>query len=348
MWPFKSPEPEKRASGYTDLITSGLVDRAETLSADALETGALEIAAGYWSRAFAMADGGSPHFNAENLSFIGRSLVRHGEAVLLIRPGSSLLPVVCSDIRGDMPDPAGWMYTVDVLTPDKTMQQDVRGSEVVHVRHGISAYRPWEGRSPVSWARTSAKLGAGLENQLQEETSGNVGYVLPVPGELADPDSDADDPFANLKAQLRDLKGRIAMVESARSSAPTVSQSPMREWEPRRLGASPPASLIELRHQAVATILAMHGITAGMAGVASESATSQREDYRKFLHATVAPIGRIVQDEANMKLGTSFTLSFDQLFAGDVQGRARAFQSMVNGGMDVGRAAALSGLMVQD
>ena len=39
------------------------------------------------------------------------------------------------------------------------------------------------------------------------------------------------------------------------------------------------------------------------------------------------------------------TLSFDRLFAGDLSGRARAFQSLVGGGMDPGRAAGLAGLM---
>ena len=38
-------------------------------------------------------------------------------------------------------------------------------------------------------------------------------------------------------------------------------------------------------------------------------------------------------------------LRFDGLFAADLSGRARAFQSMVGGGMEVARAAGLAGLM---
>ena len=41
-------------------------------------------------------------------------------------------------------------------------------------------------------------------------------------------------------------------------------------------------------------------------------------------------------------------LNFDALFAADLSGRARAFQSMVGGGMDVAKAAALSGLTEQE
>ena len=38
-------------------------------------------------------------------------------------------------------------------------------------------------------------------------------------------------------------------------------------------------------------------------------------------------------------------LDFSSLFASDITGRARAFGSMVNGGMDIERAAGLSGLL---
>ena len=45
------------------------------------------------------------------------------------------------------------------------------------------------------------------------------------------------------------------------------------------------------------------------------------------------------------KFGQEINFNFDRLFASDLQGRARSFQSMVGGGMDVGKAAALAGLM---
>ena len=43
-----------------------------------------------------------------------------------------------------------------------------------------------------------------------------------------------------------------------------------------------------------------------------------------------------------------FAFNFDRLFASDLSGRARAFGSMVQGGMDVTKAATLAGLMEQD
>ena len=48
-----------------------------------------------------------------------------------------------------------------------------------------------------------------------------------------------------------------------------------------------------------------------------------------------------------IKLG-DVTLDWSELRASDLSGRARAFQSMVGGGMPVTNAVAIAGLMVDD
>ena len=53
--------------------------------------------------------------------------------------------------------------------------------------------------------------------------------------------------------------------------------------------------------------------------------------------------------ELAQKLDTpGLAFNFDRLFASDLSGRARAFQSMVGGGMAVDQAAGLAGLLVDD
>ena len=76
--------------------------------------------------------------------------------------------------------------------------------------------------------------------------------------------------------------------------------------------------------------------------------TAAREAFRRFLHATVTPLLAAMAAEAALKLDTP-GLAFDAtgLHAADVSGRARAFQSMIGGGMDITKAAALSGLLVE-
>ena len=76
--------------------------------------------------------------------------------------------------------------------------------------------------------------------------------------------------------------------------------------------------------------------------------TSKREAQRIFLHGTVRPLGKLLSAELSAKLETEIALNFDQLYMHDLAGRAQAFQKLVAGGVEIAKAAALSGLMVQD
>jgi len=83
--------------------------------------------------------------------------------------------------------------------------------------------------------------------------------------------------------------------------------------------------------------------------VEASEGTGAREAFRRFHHATVTPLLDGMAREAAQKLETP-GLAFDTigLHAAVVQGRARAFQTKVNGGMEIERAAARSGLLAPD
>ena len=93
-------------------------------------------------------------------------------------------------------------------------------------------------------------------------------------------------------------------------------------------------------------MLAACGVLVELFG--SANGTGAREAWRRFLHGTIAPLAAQVEAELADKLNTpTFKLGFDGLFASDLSGRARAFQSMVGGGMDPTQAASLAGLLVE-
>ena len=77
-------------------------------------------------------------------------------------------------------------------------------------------------------------------------------------------------------------------------------------------------------------------------------AASTREAWRLCLFGVLSPLGRMVESELQDKLEDTVTLSWQELRASDLSGRARAFQSMVGGGMDVAQAVSIAGLMVED
>ena len=117
--------------------------------------------------------------------------------------------------------------------------------------------------------------------------------------------------------------------------------------KPERLGAEPPTALVELFRLSREDVLSACGINPSL--VMDAQGTAQREAYRQFLFGTVAPLGRMVASELSAKLDTPVVLDWDELRASDIAGRARAFGVMVStGGMDIERAAGLSGLLAAE
>ena len=189
---------------------------------------------------------------------------------------------------------------------------------------------------------------AETELALGDEAAGPRGNLIPVPD---DPDADAEedpdnpdpDSTAALRAVITALRSKTALVPTMVGGWGDDAEGPQqgtRDWDVRRLGAAPGAPLVSLRDGAALAILAACGVPTELVG--GGDGTSLREAWRRFLHSTVQPLGRIMAVELARKLDTpGLALSFDGLFASDLSGRARAFQSLVGGGMEPGRAAGL-------
>lgn len=327
MWPFK--QAEKRAEGpYTDAITEAIINA----SADSQASGyvaALEVAAGAMSRAFASASVEGPNaglFTPWVMAQIGRSLVEIGEAVWFRRGGM----LVRGEQYGILPD-----GTFQFSLP--TGQLSLPANRVLAARWNIDI-NSMRGIAPLQAARTLNTLQRQLEKALADESSAAIGYLLPLPA-----DGDAAN-IAQLKKDLAGLKGQIAVIETPRNWQPGNATSP-RDFQLSRMGPDYPESAVNLYEAAQRTVLAACGYPVQLIGTAD--GTSQREAWRRYLHGTVAPMGRLVV-EAAQRAGLRITLDFDNLFASDISGRARAFQSLVGGGMDISQAAALSGLLNED
>ena len=108
----------------------------------------------------------------------------------------------------------------------------------------------------------------------------------------------------------------------------------------------PPASLVELVSVPSQEVYAACGFNTALWG--GSQAASVREAWRLALFGVLSPLGRLVESELQEKLEDTVTLSWQELRASDLSGRARAFQSMVGGGMAVAEAVSAAGLMVED
>ena len=121
---------------------------------------------------------------------------------------------------------------------------------------------------------------------MADAESGPCGGLLPLPVDGKDPTVDA------LKADIKTLRGRLATVESVRTMHPGAAvHAPSGDWDVKRIGANPPAAEVELLGVSTVEVLAACGVPASLF-VASEG-TAQRESFRRLLHSTVQPLGRI-------------------------------------------------------
>ena len=103
----------------------------------------------------------------------------------------------------------------------------------------------------------------------------------------------------------------------------------------------PPASVPTVRSDVERSLLAAAGVPVEL--VSTAQGTAGREAWRRFLHGTIAPLGMLVSAELQ-RLGFDGALEFSELRASDVQGRARAYHSLVGAGMNDADARRIAGL----
>lgn len=347
MWPFSKPSApapiEHRA--YTDALVDRIIAAAGAAQPDAVRTTALEIGAGVVGRAFAsLVPEGLPAgaiLRPHTLGAIGRDLLTQGEWVGYWRAGL-LIGARHWVVRGRSPDEDEWSYRLEIPAPDRAVHRVLPGVDVVHVRYSVDASRPWEGVAPLHRATSGAALAAYLEERLSQEASGSVGYLLPIPA-----DGGATS-VAGLKSDLAALKGKTALVETTAAGwGEGRAAAPGADYRPQRIGVAPPQPVVALYEQSLTATLGALGVPIEL--VSRAEGTGQREAWRRCLHGTLEPLVRLLEQQLRQTLrAPMLTLSLDPLAASDIMGRARAFQSMVGGGMGLGEAAAHSGLLAPE
>ena len=209
--------------------------------------------------------------------------------------------------------------------------------------YAADPHRPWHGVGPIESAQLAGRLSAETAKALADEAGGPRGHLLPVPNKDGD-----DATLTNLKADIRKLNGSTALVESMASEWGAGDQrtSPA-DWQARRLGFDAPASLVDVASSATREVLAAVGIPPALFAP-NPNGTASREAWRQLLFGVLSPLGRLVSSELSRKLEAEVSLDWHELRASDLAGRARAFQSMVGGGMDPAKATALAGLMAPE
>ena len=346
LWPFGT-KLETRDDSYSDTLIAALLSRAQGKTlAIPTATAALEACAGTVGRGFAASEVSGPDALARALTpgvleLVGRSLIRRGEVVFLIETTAGklrLIPAETHDVEGS-PFPEEWEYKLTLGGPSRTVTYDyVPAASVLHFKYAVDASTPWRGNGPVQVAALAGKLSAETVRALADESSGPVGRLLGIPVD------GADATVEGLKADIKNAAGRVALLETGDWG--NAGGDTKVDLKTERFGAEPPASLVQLVTIASQEVYSACGLNQALWG--GSQAAAVREAWRLCLFGVLSPLGRMVESELQDKLEDTVTLSWQELRASDLSGRARAFQSMVGGGMAVAEAMSVAGLMVED
>ena len=343
-WPWTPKTEYRQDASFSEAVVNQILQAAGVQpAASAGATGALESAAGLIGRAFMTAEVQTASsavlaaLTPACLSLAGRTLIKAGEMIFLIETTGgrlALLPASYVDLDGG-PDPDTWRYRCTVAGPSTTISyDDVPATSIVHLTYAVDPVRPWRGIGPIQAASLAGRLSAETTRVLAEESSGKVGRLLGIPVDGSDPS------VAKLRADLKAMAGQTALLETGDWNS---AGGGMVNLETKRTGPEPPQGLVNLLIEARADVLSACGVSPVL--ITGGQGVAMREAYRQMLFSTVAPLGKLVAGELSAKLNTPIILDWAELRASDIAGRARAFGTMVGGGMDLDRAAALSGLL---
>ena len=328
---------------YTDVVTAALQNAAAgSPTARVTATGALEACAGLVGRSFATATVETTNalvraaLTPSMLETLGRSLIVRGQFVAVIdtEDGLTLLPAsTCEVMGGARPD--SWRYKLEVSGPNSSLSYGgLDAAGVIHATYTTDAAKPWVGIGPIQAATLAGKLSANTADMLGDEASGPRGNLLPAPVDGEDPT------IAVLKSDIKGARGKTLLVEAGDWQNDPQAKT---DWQPRRMGATPPQALIQQHEIASREIAAACGVPPALL-FSLQDGTAQRESYRRFLHTTVTPLAKMVAAELTAKLDAEVTFNHQGLAAADVASKARAYGTLVSNGYPDADAREVVGL----
>ena len=304
----------------------------------------VEACAGLWERAIASATvtpNSAPlrAVGPDVLAIAGRMLAMRGEAAFAIDVAEGmprLLPASTWTMTGG-PEPSRWRYRLDLSGPSGVAMRAVAAAGVVHVRVNVDGRRPWRGVSPLDRAAKTGELAARIEAGMTDEAKIPTSRIVSLAGQR--------DQIERISNALK--KGGIVATGVGQSH---TEQVPASRFVPGRVGPAPDQVSEALRTQAGRDLAGAFGVPPALLNASGDGA-GQREAWRRFWIATVAPIGRVMETELRAKLDGNATVAFEALRASDEDGRSRAvsrraaaFKTFIDAGVERAEAMRLAGL----
>lgn len=343
-WPWS--KPEKRSGSHTEGLLTAFETRANSVS-NAGATAAVEAVSRAVSHALMSCEVEGPDWAKRAISppwlaITGRSIVRRGEALSVIRMRGVDLRLTPAGYWSwepmqtkDDEDEDDWMVRASTYGPNSTTTRLLTRDQVVYVAWGAGPDLRHIGRPPTSWASLTARTTGETERSLGDEGASPVAQIIPLPEGSGDVSSDDDsDPWAHIRLAISGAKGGVLMPETTRGGHGDGDiNAPRRDWESRPVHGQPSEAMVMATREAFTRMLAASGMPPQMIDPTAPS-TGMREAVRQFYLLTLRPITLLLQHELSRRLETEITLKHDEAAYMDVAGRAGAVKKLVDAGVD--------------
>lgn len=321
---FKRKDVETRSSGanYTAQIMAARASYITTGGDVAELTSVVQACVSLWESVLTGADvTGTDYLDRRTMGLLGRSLALRGEFVGII-DGDGITPAMDWEVstRGGKPV----AYRCSVAEAGGARSETRLAGEVLHIRIGSDTAAPWAGSPPLRRAALSANLLHEIETALRDTfRDAPIGsQVLPLP------DSTPED-MAAMRSAFRGRRGQTLVIEGT-AQATAAGMNPQlgqkRDDLTPDLGKAQTAQLLESARGAVAEVF---GVPRAFFNPASTGPVF-REAQRHLVQYTLAPIAKLIGDEASAKLGGAVEIDVETpTQAYDTGGRARALSGII-------------------
>ena len=238
-------------------------------------------------------------------------------------------------------DRTSWIYECTFQGPSGSVVRTLPAGRVLHLMYSQSHNAPWRGVGPLSEAGLTQELISQIEVALAEESRTPRGYLIPVPD---------TGQAGRLTTELRGARGNLHLVPSVSSDSgwgQGQESKPADDFVPKRMGMTPPQAMVQLRSNVELSILAAAGVPVTIMSVSD--GTAKKEDFRRFLHLTLQPVGRIIAQQVADQLEVAdLEFDFAAVGASDLAAKGRVFGQLVSNGVSIADAAEVAGLPISD
>jgi len=349
-WPWSRKKTETRRGGYAPLLLGQFEAAAagDGTGQTALATSVVEAAISLYARSLAAARVDAPAHVLEAvtpsmLATTARSMLRAGESfwrIDLTQGRLRLSPAGFAYPYGKTADPFSWTYQFTEYGPSGSVTGWYPSEQVIHCRYAIDPIRPWAGVPPWQWSGVSASAQGAIEAVMRDQARAPHGQLLGLP-ESPEIDEGGDiRPMDAFRSDMADARGRTLVTEHSGQWAGSTGSPSRLDHVAFGLAFDKAAGAMS---ESAMTLAAAFGVAPSLLTARSDG-SAQRESFRRFLHTSLSPLARLIEEELTRKLEAPVTLDLTDIHAADVAGRARAFRSLVDAGLSEDQALRIVGI----